>query len=300
MWRTCANRAHELSRRSAKELSSRGEVTVLAGSVERLARCSKTLPASTSMCRAFSTSKDSLKGDVSQNSRSSSDRGRSRRTDGQSALQLSEARKDIAYLQHRLSKLGSLPPVWDVPTVYDSKEERNAIFQDAQSLMGRIEAAVKSRQLNPFGKHGRELSHLLGQVLVVYKQVATSHGGPPAFDACCNAMVLLQEWNLDIQPLHYACAVEAAARESKWKEAAEMFGIQIDPDATLHTPMEISENLVIGLYAIARNSQSEGGATADHVMDAVLSMTMVCPTFQDKCTCFDCAYDVKLSRINPY
>lgn len=301
MWRTCANRAHELSRRSAKKLSSRGEVGILAGTVKRPARCSETctLPASTSVCRSFSTSKDSLKGDVSQNSRSSSERGSSRRTYGQSGLQLSEARQEIAALQYQLSHLASLPPVWDAATVDDSKEERKAIFQDTQSLVGHIEAAVKSRQLNPLGKHGRELSHLLGQVLVVYAQTATSHSDPPAFDACCNVMVLLQEWNFDIQPLHYACAVEAAARESKWREAAEMFWIQIDPDASGHTPMKISKNLVVGLYAIARNSQNEGGTTADHVMDAVLRMTMVCPMDQDKCECFDHGYDVQFSQIIP-
>jgi hypothetical protein len=167
------------------------------------------------------------------------------------------------------------------------KDERKAIFQEAKSLVGHLKAAVRSRQLNPAGKHGNELVHLLGQVLAVYAQTATPHGDPPAFDACCDAMTLLQEWNLDVQPLHYACAVEAAARESRWKEAADMFWIQIDPDASGHTPMEISQHLAVGLYAIARNSQNEGGTTADRVMDAVLRMTMVCPMDQDKCKSYN-------------
>jgi hypothetical protein len=200
-------------------------------------------------------------------------------------VSLDEAAQHIAFLERQLSELESLPPVWLVPeTPIDSVDERAAIFQEAKDLLGRIEDAVNKQQLNPSGKHGRELSHLLGQILELYCMAAVPfEDDTSVFDACCSAMTLLQEWNLDLQPQHYACAVEIAARESRWKEASYLFWEQIDPEAHGHTPMEISSYLAVGLYAVARNSQIEGGATVDHVMDAVLRMSMVCPTDQDHC-----------------
>lgn len=202
-----------------------------------------------------------------------------------STVTLDEAAKHISFLNQQLSQLPPLEPVWSTQTTpVDSATERQVIFQEAQALLGRIEATVNKQQLNPSGKHGRELSHLLGQILELYAKTAVPfQDGTSVFDACCEVMTLLGEWNLDIQPHNFACSVEAAARESRWKEASYLFWKQIDPEAHGHTPMEISSYLALGLYAVARNSQLEGGATVEHVMDAVLRMSMVCPTDQDHC-----------------
>jgi hypothetical protein len=198
---------------------------------------------------------------------------------------LSEAGQHVNFLAQKLSLLDSLPPVWSsTATPIDSVEVREAVFYEAQMLLDRIENAVNMQQLNPSGKHGRELSHLLGQILEIYSQTAMpSESETSIFDACCTVLTMLQEWNLDIQPQNYACAVEVAARESRWNEASYLFWEQIDPDAHGYTPMQISSYLAIGLYVLARNSQMEGGETVEYVMEAVLRMSMVCPTDQDSC-----------------
>jgi hypothetical protein len=210
-----------------------------------------------------------------------------RRNQPRITITASEAGEHVSYLQERLSELGSLPPVWSGGATLEksnnSVDERETIFREANALLDRIEKSVNTQQLNPSGKHGRELSLLLGQILEVYSKTAVPFGDDTSiFDACCRILTLLEMWNLDVMPFHYSCAVEVAARESRWKEASILFSDQIDPDAFGQAPMEITHHLAVGLYSIARNAQLEGGSTVDHVMDAVLKLAMVCPTDQDE------------------
>ena len=295
--------------RNLSRLSARRELSPLGTLVHSgsAADCSnENMPGSIVAARSYSTEKTPSQGqsrtrDSKHSRRTNQETQHSRqrvpKTHDQSILKsvenqlpehtvtLSEAARHITFLAQRLSELGTLPPVWSAEaTKVDSAEVREACFDDAQMLVQRIEYSVNTQKLNPMGKHGRELSHLLGHILEIYSQTAVQTKREVSiFDACCIVLTLLQEWNLDIQPYNYACAVEVAARESRWKEAAYLFWEQIDPDAHGYTPMGISRHLAVGLYVIARNSQTEGGSAVEHVMDAVLRMSMVCPTDQDKC-----------------
>jgi len=303
MWRSCANRARGLSLVSTRRELSSLSTLVHSEHLLSTAECKEEVSLrSKALIRSFSTSQGQRRNPRSSTSsrrthrenqrpdrRRPENRGQSRQSpvnkSPRPTVTLDEASRHVAFLGGRLSELGSLPAVWSTESAQvDSADERQAIFEETQMILKRIENAVSSHQLNPSGKHGRELSYLIGQILEIYSSVAVPFGDDTSvFDACCGAMTLLQEWNLDLQPQNYACAVEVAARESRWNEASILFSEQIDPDAHGHTPMKISRHLAVGLYAIARNSQREGGATVDHVMDAVLKMCMVCPTDQDHC-----------------
>jgi len=251
-----ANRARDISRLSARQQQSSLITVVLSGGLKPLAGCSNEIySGSHTVIRSFSAGIEPTRGSR-QMHRGNDQHAQQRVARKESpsvwksiqnkspkpVVSLSEASQHDNFLAQKLSLLESLPPVWSTaPVPIDSIDVREAVFDEAQMLLDRIENAVNTQQLNPSGKHGRELSHLLGQILDIYSQVAVpSESETSIFDACCRVMTVLQEWNLDKQPHNYACAVEVAARESRWNEASYLFWEQIDPDAHGHTPMEIS------------------------------------------------------------
>ena len=122
----------------------------------------------------------------------------------------------------------------------------------------------------------RELSIFLGEALTI---LSTS-----SYDDCSRVMNIIQSYNLDLP--HYDHAIQAAAVEKNWAEAARLFRQKIDPDEAGYTPVEVSVQNPLGLYAIAKDAQkNQDGNVADRVMDAVLNLTMVSPTDQEKCEC---------------
>ena len=200
-------------------------------------------------------------------------------TSAQPPMTLAEAMEESLSLRRRLVHLESLPPVWSTSSIeVPNEEERIAIFNDTRTLWDKVASAVNMGHLKPSGKHGAGLSRLAKEILILYSQTTPSSDSHAAFQIVKE----LREWNLQVQPLHYAYLVETAARAQNWNAAAQLFGERIDPDG--QSPVKISKHLAVGLYATARNAQIQGGdVVADQVMDAVLQMSMVCPTNQDEC-----------------
>lgn len=223
--------------------------------------------------RSFSTGKNNL--------------GRGGKSSSQNApvWTLPVATQEMASLLNQIGQLEPLPPVWSKRDI-QRDGERNEICQAVVNWLDRAEHAVRLQQLLPSGKHGRELSHLLGQALAILSEIPPHMGGnndilDSSLIHCQRILNLMLKWNLHWQPKHYGHVICAAVRESQWKYAADLFWKQVDPDASGFTPMDDSNNTILGLYAIARSDQVKGGAVAEHVMDAVQNMSMVSPTDQD-------------------
>lgn len=184
----------------------------------------------------------------------------------------------IKELQTKLESL-SAPPVWEPIAVdeHHPDEQIHLVVDQARQLVDRIKRHVKDGSIT---KYRREVSVLLERIMKVYSQLPA-----PAFDECQRILTLLQAWNLDLQQGHCQYAITAAAREGRWKEAANIFWSHIDPDDSGYTPVDVNVANPVGLYAIARYAQEQGTAVVENVMDGVLRMSMVSPNDQEKCTC---------------
>lgn len=202
------------------------------------------------------------------------------KTPSVNATTLLEASNQMGILLHQLSRLDPLPPVWNTEVSITQSETRHNILEATRKLIRQLGEAVLHGDLNPSNKHGREIPHLLGQSLYIYSQL------PESFKASRDVLAILRMCRLDVQPPHYEHAILAAARESRWKEAAELFRMRTDPDSHGYSPVHISVREPVGLYAIARDAQLQRKDPAASVMEVVLNMCMVSPTDQDKCTWF--------------
>jgi len=182
----------------------------------------------------------------------------------------------------------------------ESRHRRREVFCRAKDVVSRIADCTKDGTLQPSGKHHHEVSVLLERILRLYSCCSCSDNnrGESVFDECMSVLDLMRkEWKLDVQHQHCQHALVAAGREQRWKDAARLFVSRINPDDSGQAPFDVlSVSDPVGLYAVARFAQEQqqqgdhsntgkGGnaSVVDNVFDAVLRMSMVSPTDQNKC-----------------
>lgn len=193
---------------------------------------------------------------------------------------LRELIEGINTLSIRANDLDELPPIWSSEVISDDVDRRE-IFVKTKELFARIQSCVKDRMLQPSSQHNREVSVLLERILRLYSSVSVL-SGESVFDECSLVLSLMQTWKVDLQHKHCEYASMVAAYESRWYEAAKLFSSRIDPDSGF-APYDVSVADPVGLYAVARNAQERGASVVDSVFDAVLRMSMVSPSDQNKC-----------------
>ena len=159
-------------------------------------------------------------------------------------------------------------------------ESQRRIFDGVEGVFTTIVSQVEEGSLNPSGKHGKDLSRFFEFILYAYSQVDVP--GISLFEKSQQVLDTLQQWNLDIRSRHYECAIVSANREGRYKEAADLFLQQIDPEAG-YNPVSVSVDNPHGLVAIALWAQQEGQPVAEHVFDAVLKLSMVSPSDLAQC-----------------
>jgi hypothetical protein len=194
------------------------------------------------------------------------------------------ANKEMALLRRRAAQLEALPPVWSAEMEVTMKDEREALYSDTKRWLDRMQYTIqKDPRSFMAGKTRLELSSLLGHALSIFSEIPPDvEGTRSPFSHCWDILTLLDDLNLEPQPSHYAAAVATAVRESKWTDASDLFTLQIDPDGSGYVPMGSEKDICLGLYAIAERAKLENIPSAELVMDAVLRMSMVSPSDQDK------------------
>jgi hypothetical protein len=209
----------------------------------------------------------------SNNNKSSNINNNNHRQSGTAKSKIKEMEQQVNHFRQRLFNLPPLPPIWSASeSSINVDPGYQRLVQDTRSFVDRLQQTVEQGQLDK--RFTREVSFLLEHALFFFRT---------SFQDCERVLFLAKKWNLDItnqQP-----ALEAACMEGRWKEASRLFSQQVDPDMAGYTPMEINVKQPLGLYAIARDAQERDSPVAEQVMDAVMSMSMVNPTDQNKCKC---------------
>ncbi len=216
--------------------------------------------------RAFSSQQQpSINPNTRQSSTSNSSRKRN-------VVTLQSTSSDMENILHRIKKM----------ELSSTKDDVTNLMDDVRNVMDSLIFAVKNGQLNPSGKHGKGISDIIERILRAYHRIShLSHHVTPCFDNCQEALDALQFWNLNCQNSHYNHIIAVANKEQRWKEAANLFFKQIDPEAAFN-PVPVSISDPQGLYAVVRLAQQEESAVADLVFDAVMQLSMVSP--QDQST----------------
>lgn len=192
----------------------------------------------------------------------------SRRRNTGKAL-LGDFERQVNKLRQRVFRLPKIQPT---ASLDDVDSGYTSLVHDAQIFVDRLEEAVEKGRLDH--RFTREVTFLLQHALHFFRT---------SYPDCQRVLKLSKRWNLDVANQQPALA--AACLAGEWKEASQMFQRLIDPDEAGYAPMEISVREPLGLYAIARHAQeNDSPAVAERVMSAVVSMSMVNPTDQNKCT----------------
>lgn len=204
--------------------------------------------------------------DRSDQNNNNNSRGRRRNNSGKSLLKGFEGQ--LNKFRQRVFRLPALEPTASLAEVDAGYQ---SLVRDARILVDQLEEAVEQGRLDY--RFTREVTFILQQALYLFRT---------SYPDCQRVLQLCKRWNLDISD--QKPAMVAACLAGEWKEASRMFQRLIDPDVAGYTPMEISVREPLGLYAIARTCE-DSTAVAEQVMNAAMSMSMVNPTDQDKCTC---------------
>lgn len=191
---------------------------------------------------------------------------------------LKEMEKELNNIRRDLSNTPHLPDLFaSSPLQHIQQQDRptdgtshDDIVQRGRIFLKKLKLLVEERCLDQ--SFAREVSLMLQQSLWLFRT---------SFSDCKRVLALSEEWNLDIN--HLTPVLEAGCREEKWKETAEIFLKSIDPDEFGFAPMLIEVKRPIGLFVIAKDAQLRGLPVAETVMEAVISMSMVNPTDQQKC-----------------
>ena len=211
------------------------------------------------------------------NSNSSSSSSSSSNSNNNNNLLINTSHK-LGILLHQVSQLDPLPPVWDLQTTVTQKESRQMLLDETRQLIRQLGDSVRGGDFDLSNhKHKREIHNFLGECLRIYSHL------PGSFKASRDVLVIMRSCDFDLLPTQCEHFVLAAAREKRWMEAAELFRTRTDPNAHGFSPVHISVREPVGLYAIAMEAKLNGKDAAQCVMDAVLNMSMVSPTDQEKC-----------------
>ncbi|GAX24373.1 hypothetical protein FisN_4Lh497 [Fistulifera solaris] len=216
----------------------------------------------------------------------------SNKVEGQSLKKLGnpQAVKDILRdilvrvvdLKQTIGGLNDLPPVWAQEQDYQDSR-RNDAFHSLKAIISDFEHQVRLGVIKANGKHRHECSVLLEEILRLLSLCGAHSDELSPFDECRRLLDLMEkEWKIELQHNHCEYAVVTASREQRWSEAADVFWRHIDPNRAGYNPCDISITEPIGLYAIARDAQQKKRSAVERVFDAVLRMSMVSPSDQDR------------------
>lgn len=189
----------------------------------------------------------------------------------------------IVELKQEIDSLDELAPIWAQEEDHQQEMRREA-FQKLKTIISEFEHQVQIGVIKANGKHRHECSILLEEMLRLLSLCGAHAGGLSSFDECRRLIGLMEnEWMIDLQHRHCEYAVLSGAREKRWSEASDIFWRHIDPGRGGYNPCDISISEPVGLYAIARDAQEKNLLVVEHVFDAVLRMSMVSPSDQERC-----------------
>jgi hypothetical protein len=189
----------------------------------------------------------------------------------------------VVDLKQTIGGLGDLPPVWAQEQDYQDSR-RDDTFHSLKAIMFDFEHQVRIGVIKANGKHRHECSVLLEELFRLLSLCGALSDELSPFDECRRLIDLMEnEWKIEMQHNHCEYVVITACREQRWSEASDVFWRHIDPNRGGYNPCDISITEPIGLYAIARDAQNKKLPVVDRVFDAVLRMSMVSPSDQDRC-----------------
>ena len=189
-------------------------------------------------------------------------------------------------------------------------ERRQILCKDVDRLVSSIKLSVNQGSIRAMrGKDGYALMDSLGVAMLIYSEAQPTLGAKSTnddssgvsssqYEACLGVFEILRNLNLPIMASHYACAIRAACRESRWKEAAKLFLGQIHGNATDNSDLfatgglaPIDEALAWeGLYALAVDTMTEerkdgkvNESPSKRVFDTAMQMCMISPSNQKSC-----------------
>jgi len=229
---------------------------------------------------------------------------------------LSELVTTIGKIQDRLERLDQLPTVWQQqsspPASMDGRltrrefqqlRSRQQVFLEAQKVVRYLQSFTDDDKVLKPNKYSREISILLERLLEIFskcgdltqtksllndKSFNKKSNAPTVMDPfgeCCNVLDCLAAWNIDVNERHCNAVITAAARQGLWERAGRIFYALIDPDDSGYAPFDsCSVQNPMGLYVLVRAAQEQGSTSVvEPVLEAVLRMSMVSPSDQDKC-----------------
>jgi len=139
--------------------------------------------------------------------------------------------------------------------------------------------------LRPSGKHRHEFSAILERILALYLQCATPKTTQQLFtnQVSGDLLQLMNHFQLELNHRQCDLAVQIAAREGLWDQAAELYTSHIDPDQGGYTPVTKTcmTETIRGLYCIARAAANS--LPVEKVFEGVLSLSLVSSYDTEKC-----------------
>ena len=220
---------------------------------------------------------------------------------------ISEITYALAELQHRVAEAGldDRTPIWRfdrrdaavaaLPDVGDEEEEewRREMLERITVVADELRHYVLDREvLRPDGRHRHEFSAIVERLMELYWQCssATTSLYP---DQITELLDLMRQYRLDLNHRQCDLAVQIAAREGRFREAARLYAEHIDPDQSGYTPAADPRTAVAGLYCTARaaavGATGGGGGgvlPVERVLEGVLSLSLVSPSDTEKCKKF--------------
>jgi hypothetical protein len=225
------------------------------------------------------------------------------------ATQIKNLEQELQKLRHQQWELPALPSLWSsrnfsmsilppsskLPDQIDPKyvnlvKSGRAFVQQILEAMGtsddngknsKSSKIINQKYQNFDTRYTHQVTFFLQQSLSFFRT---------SYNDCRKILALARHWNLNLPNIHFA--LEAACREELWEEAANLFSHQIDPDRGGYLPMDIDVRWPLGLYVVAKDAEKRNCSIVEHVMDAVMSLSMVNPMDQDKCKSNDAFYSV--------
>ena len=197
---------------------------------------------------------------------------------------------NLQSLKYEVDKMPPHPPIWSASSARRrlTKGElkiRGIIVGSTRHVVHELGKKVTLGEIDPSGEDGPSVSLICAKVFQLYYE---SMGNNPdevsyAFDECRGLLDAMRSWNIDLQAEHCEYAILVAALADRWSDGSQLYWNFIDPDRAGYKPCSISVANPVGLYVMARAAKEKGNPVVEQVFDAVLRMSMVSPSDQDKC-----------------
>jgi len=241
----------------------------------------------------------------SPNWQAATNHNRNRKPD---AAAIAEITSQLASLQYLIAEVGleDRIPIWN----YDHESTQNNVHADERDeILQQIGAVVDELRhyvfqkniLHPSGKHRHAFSAILERILGLYLQCSSSETQlyPNQIAGGNDSLLgLLQHFQMELTHRQCDLAVQVAAREGRFREAAQLYASHIDPDQGGYTPVtgnssSTVETVIAGLYCMARGAALEsggGGMPTEQVFEGVLNLSLVSSSDTEKCKCIVACY----------